>query len=271
MPELPEVEVSRQGILPHIVNKPITDVVVRCPKLRWPIPAEISSLKGAQISSVERRAKYLLLNSQEGTLIIHLGMSGKLRVIDSSVPLIKHDHFDLCFEDGLVLRFNDPRRFGALLWQSSSNQEPHPVLSNLGPEPLDESFNAEYLAQSCCNKSKAVKLTIMDNAVVVGVGNIYANESLFLAGIDPRRPASSLTHDEYSRLVDVIKEVLNKAIAQGGTTLKDFQQADGKPGYFAQYLYVYGRGGDDCRKCEEELQEIKQGQRATVFCGNCQT
>lgn len=268
MPELPEVEVSRMGISPHVTNQTVTKIIVRNPKLRWPVPEEISQIEGQVIRRVTRRAKYLMLETDAGYAIVHLGMSGSLRVLPSDIPPEKHDHVDLCLSSGEVLRYNDPRRFGAWLWQADQGE--HPVLAKLGPEPLSEAFTAAYLQEKAKGKRTAVKQFIMDNHVVVGVGNIYANESLFAAGIHPKREAGKISAQRLALLVDEIKSVLAFAIEQGGTTLKDFKNADGKPGYFAQELQVYGKGGEPCPRCDKPLSEVKIGQRATVYCSGCQ-
>lgn len=270
MPELPEVEVTRMGIEPHIKHQRVSKVVVRNHRLRWPIPAAICELNGHTVDRVERRAKYLLLKSAVGTAILHLGMSGKLCIVPRDTPLQKHDHVDIEFANGMTLRFNDPRRFGALLWQPGDDQ-PHPVLNHLGPEPFDTVFNPDYLYQRSRGKKSSVKQFIMDNKIVVGVGNIYASEALFKAGIDPKRAAGNVAAKRYQVLVPIIIETLHRAIEQGGTTLKDFAQADGKPGYFAQQLLVYGRKGLPCVNCGEALSEIRLGQRSSVFCKHCQT
>jgi len=269
MPELPEVEVSRLGIEPHILEQEITQVMVRNPNLRWPVPEDVQKLVGQNVLSVRRRAKYLLIDTEVGTAILHLGMSGKLRVIDAAVPVQKHDHVDIEFANGKVLRLNDPRRFGAFLWQQPD--EAHELLLKLGPEPLTSDFDEDLLYRTSRNKTGPVKNFIMDNQVVVGVGNIYANESLFKAGIDPRRPAGKISRKRYQTLTYYIKQTLAFAIEQGGTTLKDFTQTDGNPGYFAQELLVYGRGGQPCVSCGTRLKEVKIGQRATVFCSSCQS
>lgn len=269
MPELPEVEVTGQGIRPLIVGKQVTQVIVRQPQLRWPVVPETLQMQGQTVISVERRAKYLMLNTAVGTLILHLGMSGSLRVLEQPSEAGKHDHLDLVFEDGSVLRLNDPRRFGAAIWWTDP-VDSHPLIASLGPEPLTSAFNADYLAEKLKGKKKAIKLALMDNHVVVGVGNIYANEALFCAGIDPRSPCGSVSQERLANLVDEVKTVLARAITQGGTTLKDFSKADGKPGYFAQELLVYGRGGEACSVCQQTLSEVKLGQRATVFCDRCQ-
>lgn len=268
MPELPEVEVSKLGVSKHLTDQVITDIIVRTPKLRWDIPVEqLRSLIGQRITAVTRRAKYLVIETLTGEIIIHLGMSGSLRVIASDTPLKKHDHFDLVIADK-VLRFNDPRRFGALLF--ALPDQPHRVFAKLGPEPLTDDFTPQHLIRMCKKRKAVIKQIIMDNPVVVGVGNIYANEALFLAGIDPRTPANQVSEAKLTELVGVIKAVLAAAIKQGGTTLKDFSQTDGKPGYFAQSLHVYGRGGEACTQCQSILEQVKIGQRATVFCPECQ-
>lgn len=268
MPELPEVEVSRMGISPHVTNQTVTKIIVRNPKLRWPVPDEICQIEGQVIRRVTRRAKYLMLETDAGYAIVHLGMSGSLRVLPSDIPPEKHDHVDLCLSSGEILRYNDPRRFGAWLWQSGEGE--HSVLAKLGPEPLSETFTVAYLQDKAKGKRTAVKQFIMDNHVVVGVGNIYANESLFAAGIHPKREAGKISAQRLGLLVEEIKSVLSFAIKQGGTTLKDFKNADGKPGYFAQELQVYGKGGEPCPRCDKPLSEVKIGQRATVYCSDCQ-
>ncbi|WP_299685857.1 bifunctional DNA-formamidopyrimidine glycosylase/DNA-(apurinic or apyrimidinic site) lyase [uncultured Vibrio sp.] len=268
MPELPEVEVSRMGISPHLVGETIQTLTFRTPKLRWAIPQELKALEGQVIRSIARRAKYLLIETDTGTAIVHLGMSGSLRVLDADFPAAKHDHVDLKLTNGKVLRYNDPRRFGAWLW--SAPDTTHPVLLGSGPEPLTDDFSAEYIAGKAAKRKVAVKQFIMDNKVVVGVGNIYANEALFASRIHPQRPANKVTQTEWNLLTEEIKQVLATAIKQGGTTLKDFAQADGKPGYFAQELQVYGKAGEKCPHCDTLIQELKIGQRNTFFCEECQ-
>jgi formamidopyrimidine-DNA glycosylase len=268
MPELPEVEVSRLGISPHLTAQRIVRVDVRQRQLRWPIPQEVLDLRDQPVLSVQRRAKYLLIELPDGMLIIHLGMSGNLKVLPQSTVAGKHDHVDLLLSSGMLLRLNDTRRFGAVLWQARGTV--HPLLASLGPEPLTEAFTAEHLYQCCQKRSSAIKLVLMDNAVVVGVGNIYANESLFKAGILPTKPANQLTLAQCVVLTERVKTILAQAITQGGTTLRDFAQADGKPGYFKQELWVYGRGGEACLSCGGNLTEIRLGQRSTVFCPHCQ-
>lgn len=269
MPELPEVETTKAGIEPYVVGSVVKSVVVRQPKLRWPIPLDkMELLQGATVLSVKRRGKYILLEVPEGALLIHLGMSGSMRVLTSYQEPNKHDHVDICLESGQVVRFTDPRRFGSILWQEKA--EIHPLLAALGPEPLSESFDAQYLAACCKGKAVPIKQLIMNSKVVVGVGNIYASESLFKAGIDPRRASGRISLVRLSVLVEEIKKVLSLAIEQGGTTLKDFVNSEGKPGYFKQSLNVYGRAGEPCLNCHSILKEVKLGQRGTVYCQSCQ-
>ncbi|RJX72402.1 bifunctional DNA-formamidopyrimidine glycosylase/DNA-(apurinic or apyrimidinic site) lyase [Vibrio sinensis] len=268
MPELPEVEVSRMGITPHLVGETIQSLTFRTPKLRWDIPQQLKQLEHQVIRRISRRAKYLIIETDVGSAIVHLGMSGSLRILDADLTAGKHDHVDIKLTNGKILRYNDPRRFGAWLWCAPG--ENHAVLNNIGPEPLTDEFNAEYMFARAQGKRVTVKQFIMDNKIVVGVGNIYACESLFSAGINPTRAAGQISLVEWLRLVDEIKRVLAKAIQQGGTTLKDFAQADGKPGYFAQELLVYGRAGKPCTICGELIEEQKIGQRNTFFCSQCQ-
>ncbi|WP_122033336.1 bifunctional DNA-formamidopyrimidine glycosylase/DNA-(apurinic or apyrimidinic site) lyase [Aliivibrio sp. EL58] len=268
MPELPEVETSRLGITPHLQGQTIKAITVRTEKLRWPIPQELQKLVGQRIQSIRRRAKYLMIDTPEGTAIIHLGMSGSLRILDETIPPAKHDHVDLVLDNGKLLRYNDPRKFGA--WLYSEVGVSHDVLAKLGPEPLTDAFTADYLAEKAKNKKVVVKQFIMNNAVVVGVGNIYASESLFMAKIHPKTPVGALKLKQIQRLVSEIKVVLETAIKQGGTTLKDFNQVDGKPGYFAQGLHVYGRANKPCLSCNSLIQEEKIGQRNTFWCDKCQ-
>lgn len=273
MPELPEVETTRRGIEPHITGQSIQCLHVRQPQLRWPIPKQLSQLlKGQRIASVERRAKYLLLHIDglhPGVAIIHLGMSGSLRIIQADEPPMAHDHVDIVLASGRALRYTDPRRFGCLLWQGAEDVL-HPLLASLGPEPLSAAFDGERLYQCSRGRKIPVKTLLMDNKTVVGVGNIYANEALFAAGIRPDRKAGSISRKRYLLLAEEVKAVLARAIEQGGTTLRDFVGGDGKPGYFKQALKVYGRGGLPCELCQQPLQEIRLGQRSTVFCRRCQ-
>ncbi|MDV2857707.1 MULTISPECIES: bifunctional DNA-formamidopyrimidine glycosylase/DNA-(apurinic or apyrimidinic site) lyase [Oceanimonas] len=269
MPELPEVEVSRLGITPHLLGESVMRVVVRNASLRWPVPAEIQELAGLTVTGIRRRAKYLLLETDWGTAILHLGMSGNLRVLPHGTPAGKHDHVDIEFANGKLLRLNDPRRFGCLLWTREPSEQ-HPLLAKLGPEPLTDDFNHDHLFTRSRGRKTAVKQFIMDNHTVVGVGNIYANESLFAAGIHPQREAGSISRARYVKLTEEIKTVLARAIGQGGTTLKDFTGSDGKPGYFVQELQVYGRAEQPCVHCGSLLKEIRMNGRSTVFCGRCQ-
>lgn len=268
MPELPEVEVSRLGITPHLTGRTISRVIVRDDRLRWPVPDDIKMIEQAPVLGVRRRAKYLLIDLSDGSIVLHLGMSGKIRVIGADYPLIKHDHIDIVLDDGQCLRFNDPRRFGACLWQSRGTSLKQ--FKNLGPEPLTDDFDDQRLYLLSRGKSGPVKNFIMDNSVVVGVGNIYANEALFMSGIDPRRAAGKISKARYQSLTASIKTVLARAIEQGGTTLKDFAQTDGNPGYFQQTLAVYARAGKPCLTCTTEIKSMTIGQRNTFYCPQCQ-
>lgn len=270
MPELPEVETTCRGIAPYIEGQIVKQVIVRQPKLRWPVPEALNqTLTGLSIQSVSRRAKYLLFFTTAGTVILHLGMSGSLRIMSSDQAAGKHDHIDFIFNEGTLLRFNDPRRFGAVLWTGEPVEE-HPLLKDLGPEPLLPDFNSELLYSLSRNRKIAVKSFIMDSHIVVGVGNIYANEALFMAGIHPARQAGKVSLMRYQKLAECIRVVLRQAIQQGGTTLRDFVNEAGKPGYFQQQLRVYGRSGLSCVSCNQPLTEIRIANRSTVFCGNCQ-
>ncbi|MGH1372025.1 MAG: bifunctional DNA-formamidopyrimidine glycosylase/DNA-(apurinic or apyrimidinic site) lyase [Cellvibrionaceae bacterium] len=270
MPELPEVETTRRGIEPHIVNRRVKAVTVRQPKLRWPVPNTLArTLEGEKLIDVSRRGKYLLLRFASGHLLIHLGMSGNLRIVSRREDPGFHDHVDIEFTADKVLRLNDPRRFGAVLWTSNAVEQ-HELIAHLGPEPLSDAFTAEYLYRRSRKRKQAIKAFIMDSKVVVGVGNIYANEALFAAGIRPTKAVGLVSRQKMELLVAEIKTVLAKAIKQGGTTLKDFVGGDGKPGYFQQQLQVYGRQGQPCRACEKPLKEVRLGQRSTVYCTNCQ-
>lgn len=269
MPELPEVETTRRGIAPYLEGQRVSRVVVRERRLRWPIPDDLDvRLSGQRIVSVERRAKYLLIKAEVGTLISHLGMSGNLRLVELGLPASRHEHVDIELESGLALRYTDPRRFGAMLW--SLDPLKHELLLRLGPEPLTELFDGDRLFKLSRGRVMAVKPFIMDNAIVVGVGNIYATEALFAAGIDPRREAGGISRGRYLKLALEIKRVLAAAIERGGTTLRDFVGGDGQPGYFQQELFVYGRGGMPCKVCGTDLRELKLGQRASVYCPRCQ-
>jgi len=269
MPELPEVETSRRGISPYVVGQRIDDIVIRERRLRWPVSSDVDEqLPGATIDSVDRRAKYLLLNTSAGTAIVHLGMSGSVCVVERDTPAGIHDHFDIELSSGRSLRYRDPRRFGSLHWTNDADQ--HWLLRDLGPEPLGRDFSGKYLWQKSRGRRVSVKQFIMNAAIVVGVGNIYASESLFLAGIHPRRAAGRVARPRYDALAAAIKDVLQKAIEAGGTTLRDFYGGDGEAGYFRHELTVYGRDGEPCVRCERPLSAIVLGQRSTFYCKNCQ-
>ena len=269
MPELPEVETTRRGIEPHIQRRTLTGLTVREPRLRWPVSLP-DDLVGSVVGSVRRRAKYLLIElADRGSLIVHLGMSGSLRIVTPDTAVLKHDHVDLVFDDDCLLRFNDPRRFGSLHWCDGPVLE-HPLLRDLGPEPLDTEFDGNYLFRASRGRRVPVKTFLMNAHVVVGVGNIYANEALFLAGVRPRVRASRLSRASCTAIADSIRAVLAAAIQEGGTTLRDFVNSDGQPGYFVQSLNVYGREGAACRRCDTLLKGVRLGGRATVYCPNCQ-
>jgi formamidopyrimidine-DNA glycosylase len=273
MPELPEVETTRRGLMPHVEGRIVQGVTLRRPDLRWPIPPEIPSLlPGQRISAVRRRAKYLLLDTDAGSALLHLGMSGSLRVLPAATPPDAHDHVDIALagrgRDARVLRFNDPRRFGCLLWQAPG--EVHELLRDLGPEPLSDAFDGDYLFARSRGRSAPVKSFLMDQRVVVGVGNIYAAEALFAAGISPLRAAGKVSRERYALLADAVKRILAHAIERGGTTLRDFISPDGAPGYFELELAAYGRGGQPCPRCGRSMKEAAIGQRTTVWCGHCQ-
>lgn len=270
MPELPEVETTRRGIEPHVCGQRIKQLRVRQRQLRWPVPRELEQLLANQlIERVDRRGKYLLLSVARGTLIIHLGMSGSLRILATHSPPGPHDHIDLLLASGSRLRYTDPRRFGAWLW-TDATVEQHPLLARLGPEPLSDAFNAEYLYRLSRGRKLAVKSFVMNSHIVVGVGNIYANEALFRAGIHPARAAGRIGRQRYQRLVDAIKSVLADSIRQGGTTLRDFVGGEGKPGYFRQRLQVYDRRNAPCRLCAGTIRETRIGQRSSFYCPACQ-
>ncbi|HLY97226.1 MAG: bifunctional DNA-formamidopyrimidine glycosylase/DNA-(apurinic or apyrimidinic site) lyase [Sideroxydans sp.] len=270
MPELPEVETTLRGLAPHLTGKQVQDVVIRNPQLRWPIPRNLPDLlHGQTIRKLRRRAKYLLIEFDQGTLILHLGMSGSLRIHPVGTPAEKHDHFDLVVNNGQLLRLCDPRRFGAVLWHEGDVMR-HPLLAALGPEPLEAGFDAGHLYAATRKRKAAIKLVIMDNHVVVGVGNIYANEALFRAGIRPQLGAGRLSKERCARLSETIKEVLRAAIRKGGSSLRDYVDSDGKPGYFQQHYFVYGRTGEPCRRCGSAIKHLRQGQRSTFYCPHCQ-
>lgn len=272
MPELPEVETTRRGIAPHIQGQTLARVHVRQSKLRWPVPPDLDGLLAGQtVQSCDRRAKYLLIRLDTGILLIHLGMSGSLRIFsDGSAPEAgRHDHLDFVFADGTVLRYHDPRKFGAVLWYAGA-EETHPLLAGLGPEPLEDAFDGAYLYAQLKKRRCAVKNVLMDNHVVVGVGNIYANESLFAAGVSPLRSADKIRKREALQLAEEIRSVLRRAIEKGGSTLRDFVDSAGKSGYFQQEYAVYGRAGEACRVCGTEIRKTVVGQRGTFYCPHCQ-
>jgi formamidopyrimidine-DNA glycosylase len=270
MPELPEVETTLRGLAPHLLGQVVTGVEIRESRLRWPIPKKLPQLLcGLTIHSLSRRAKYLLLECGTGTLILHLGMSGSLRILPFDTAIEKHDHFDLQLANGLLMRLHDPRRFGAVFWHDGDPAQ-HPLLIRLGPEPLEDNFDGDYLYRATRKRSAAIKLVIMDNHVVVGVGNIYANEALFRAGIRPQSASGKLSKQRCLQLVQTIRETLTDAIALGGSSLRDFVNSDGKPGYFQQHYWVYGRADEPCHACGTSIKLIKQGQRSSFFCPVCQ-
>lgn len=270
MPELPEVETTLRGVSPHLVGCAIREITVREPRLRWPVPKTIEKLEGQRILKGERRGKYLLFRTAKGTLLIHLGMSGSLRVIDPMIPWRTHDHVGILMESGLQLRLHDPRRFGAVLVLSAGDPESHPLLAHLGPEPLGDAFDVDGLQAATRGKTAPIKNVIMDSHVVVGVGNIYACEALFMAGIHPARPAGRISRHRLAALVTAIREVLAASIELGGTTLRDFLRENGEPGYFKQTLRAYDREGQPCTTCGTVIKRIVLGQRSTYFCSRCQ-
>ena len=269
MPELPEVETTRRGIDPAVTGHAVLKVTVHEPRLRWPVPAELVQLEGQVVRRTSRRGKYILLHTDRGTALIHLGMSGSLRLVDPGTPRKTHDHLELVLDSGYLLRFHDPRRFGCFLWLTTA-PETHELLRDLGPEPLESGFDADYLFQRSRRRSAPVKAFLMDSHVVVGVGNIYANEALFKAGIHPLRAAGRISAPRYARLVEEVKAILAYAIRRGGTTLRDFVNSDGEPGYFQLELDAYGRAGEPCRRCGSALREVRLGGRSTVYCPRCQ-
>ncbi|MEO8738640.1 MAG: bifunctional DNA-formamidopyrimidine glycosylase/DNA-(apurinic or apyrimidinic site) lyase [Casimicrobiaceae bacterium] len=270
MPELPEVETTRRGLAPHVERQKVTAVSIYDHRLRWPVPRDLARrLVGRVVDRVDRRSKYLLFRFGKDTFIVHLGMTGSLRVYHDLPPKRPHDHVDLAFENGVVLRYHDPRRFGAMLWSPESARL-HPLLADLGPEPFAPEFNADYLYAATRNRSVAIKLALMDSHLVVGVGNIYANESLFRAGIRPTRPVNRVSRERLGRLVEAVRETLSEAIAKGGSTLRDYVDSAGKPGYFQLDHYVYGREGEPCRICGATIRGVRLGGRATSYCASCQ-
>ena len=270
MPELPEVETTRRGLEPLLTGRTLVAVKVHNGSLRLPVPHGLSrALAGKSVHGIGRRSKYLLIDCGTGTLIVHLGMTGHLRVVPADEPRRKHDHVEFLLDDDRALRFNDARRFGAILW-TQGDPLAHPLLENLGPEPFDADFTATYLADRAQGRSVAVKPFLMDAHIVVGVGNIYASEALFRAGIDPRRAAGKVSRAAFGRLVTAVREVLAEAIEAGGTTIRDFMSSDGEPGYFRISLRVYGRNGEPCKSCGAPIRQIRLGQRSTYFCAKCQ-
>jgi formamidopyrimidine-DNA glycosylase len=270
MPELPEVETTRRGISAHLLGDRVTGVEVRERRLRWPVPRTLErELRGQRVEDVRRRAKYLMLDTKAGSVILHLGMSGSLRIVNDETPLRVHDHLDIRFASGHVLRFNDPRRFGAVLW---TREDPlrHELLADLGPEPLESTFDGAYLHAASRGRRAPVKCFLMDGRIVVGVGNIYANEALHRAGIHPARPAGRISRARYDALAREVKAVLRHAIRRGGTTLRDFLRADGEPGYFQLDLRAYEREGAPCRTCGSPIRRAVIGQRASYWCPGCQ-
>lgn len=270
MPELPEVETTRRGIEPLVADKVVDQVLIYNDSLRWPVPQSLLSLlPGQKVTAVNRRSKYLLFQFSIGTMIVHLGMTGHLRVDSCQAQKRKHDHVEIVFTDGTALRYNDPRRFGSILWTAEDPLQ-HIRLVKLGPEPFSPEFNATYLHKYSRNRKVALKPFLMDAHVVVGVGNIYASEALFRAGISPLKPAGKVSKVAYERLVEAVTVILNEAISAGGTTIRDFSNSEGKPGYFTQELRVYGRTGQKCISCDTLIKQIKLGQRSTFYCPSCQ-
>ncbi|TCS73479.1 DNA-(apurinic or apyrimidinic site) lyase [Sulfuritortus calidifontis] len=269
MPELPEVETVRRGLSPHIVGHRLRGARVRHPRLRWPVPAGLDRLvKGQRITALERRGKYLILGLEHGGLLLHLGMSGSLRLVAAATPPEKHDHVDLLLDSGQALRLRDPRRFGAVLW--SEAPAAHPLLASLGIEPLSRGFDGEALYRLSRGKTTAIKHLIMDAHLIVGVGNIYANEALFQACIRPTLRADQLSRPRCHRLAEAIKDTLRRAIKAGGSSLRDFVNGHGEPGYFQQSYFVYGRAGEPCRQCGTTIKSLRQANRASHYCPNCQ-
>lgn len=269
MPELPEVETTTNGIRPHLLDQTIERIIIRERRLRWPISDAIDLLSGQKINDVYRRGKYILMSVDQGTMLWHLGMSGSMRVLPINSPVAKHEHVEMQLASGQALKFRDPRRFGSLLFTRDDPLQ-HKLLCKLGPEPLSEEFNADYLYKISRNRNTAIKSLIMDSHRVVGVGNIYASEALFSAGIHPTRAAGSISRKRLTKLVETIKQTLQSAIEQGGTTLQDFSRVDGKPGYFKQSLNVYGVK-DGCSICGKEIKQITQNQRSSYYCPKCQS
>lgn len=271
MPELPEVETTRRGIEPHLLGNFVREVIVRRRDLRQAIPPSIAEIEKRTIQAVTRRAKYIIIHfADHHHVIIHLGMSGSLRIADPATEFRTHDHIAFTLSSGKQLRYHDPRRFGIVTHVVADDPLTHPLFAHLGPEPLEEDFQATDLRLSFQSLKRPIKLAIMDNAIVVGVGNIYASESLFHAGIRPTTPACEISLPRLRTLVDCIQNVLRRSIEQGGTTLRDFLRENGEPGYFRQELFVYEREGQPCRRCDTPIKKIIQGQRSTYFCPTCQ-
>jgi len=272
MPELPEVETTRRGISPYLMGCTVDDIELRERRMRWPVEDAVLQMVGQKINSITRRAKYLLIGCDAGTLILHLGMSGSLRICHHEVELRKHDHLIMRIRGNMELRLHDPRRFGAVLWHNSgeSDLHQHPLLQHLGPEPLEDDFHADYLMATCKGRTTSIKQHIMNNKTVVGAGNIYACEALFRSGIHPTRPAGKISKPRLIKLTQEIKDVLAEAIEQGGTTLRDFLREDGTPGYFKQKLNVYGREGESCHHCQSKIKRIVISARSTFYCAKCQ-
>lgn len=269
MPELPEVETTRLGIMDAVVNHKVKRLSVHESRLRWPVPAELATLQGQRVNNITRRGKYLLFHTKAGTALVHLGMSGSLRLAKPDSPRRKHDHIELLLDSGYVLRFHDPRRFGCFLWFTDAPDQ-HPLLADLGPEPLEAGFDGGYLFLRSRGRSAPIKSFLMDSHVVVGVGNIYANEALFKACIHPLRAAGRISAERFELLANEVRHILARAIQSGGTTLRDFVNSDGEPGYFQQELDAYGRGGEACNRCGHAMKEIKLNGRSTVYCPQCQ-
>lgn len=272
MPELPEVETTRRGVEPHLIGRVVAEIELRERRMRWPVQDDVLTITGEKITTVRRRAKYLLIGSESGTLILHLGMSGSLRICPHDADIRKHDHFLLRLANNQSLRLHDPRRFGAVLWHSHSNGElaQNTLFNHLGPEPLDEEFSDDYFFKSCAQRNTVIKQHIMNNRIVVGVGNIYACEALFRSGIHPKRKAGKVSKTRLHNLHGEIRTVLTEAIEQGGTTLRDFVNESGQPGYFKQQLHVYGREGLPCTTCGSGIKRIVIGNRSTFYCSQCQ-
>jgi formamidopyrimidine-DNA glycosylase len=270
VPELPEVETTRRGLAPHVERQKVTAVRIYDRRLRWPVPRGLTrNLVGRTVDRIDRRSKYLLFRIGPDTLIVHLGMTGSLRVFRDPPPRKPHDHVDLEFASGVVLRYRDPRRFGAMLWSPGDSRR-HPLLASLGPEPFAPEFDAAYLHRATRKRSAAIKLALMDNHLVVGVGNIYANESLFRAGIHPARAANRVSRARLARLVEAVRETLSDAIAKGGSTLRDYVDSAGEQGYFQLETAVYDREGLPCRVCGTAIRAARMGGRASYFCPRCQ-